>query len=212
MGQSADQLKRDIEDTRGDLGDTLDAIGDRLSPGRIMERRKNRLFNGLQSVRDRVMGTASETGSAVGQSVSDAAGGAVDTLKSTPDAVRQQAQGNPIAAGAVAFGAGVVLASVFPASEPEKRAADQLKDKAEPLKDELVQAGKEMAEHLKEPAREAAEQVKETATEGTESVTEAAKSAAGAATQTARDAADTVRSEATGGDATHSPFEAPRDL
>ena len=58
MGQDADQLKREIEDTRGELGGTLDAIGDRLSPGRMVERRKNRMMNGLHNVRDRVMGTA----------------------------------------------------------------------------------------------------------------------------------------------------------
>ena len=142
MGQSAEQLRREIEDTRGDLGETLDAIGDRLSPGRMMERRKNRMRSGLQTVRERVMGTVSDTGSAgavadTAGGVADAAGGAVSTLKETPDTVRQQTQGNPLAAGAIAIGVGVLLASVFPATEKERRAADQLMDKAEPLKDEL---------------------------------------------------------------------------
>ena len=41
MGQSADELRHDIEATRGQLGETLDAIGDRVSPGRMIERRKN---------------------------------------------------------------------------------------------------------------------------------------------------------------------------
>ena len=57
MGQSADELRRDIEETRYGLTDTLDAIGDRVSPGRVIERRKNRAVQGLQSVRDRVMGS-----------------------------------------------------------------------------------------------------------------------------------------------------------
>jgi hypothetical protein len=43
MGQSAEELRRDIERTREGLGETLDAIGDRVSPGRIMERKKNRV-------------------------------------------------------------------------------------------------------------------------------------------------------------------------
>jgi ElaB/YqjD/DUF883 family membrane-anchored ribosome-binding protein len=175
MGQSAEQLRREIEYTRGDLSDTLEAIGDRVSPGRMMERRKNRLVYGLQNARDRVMGTASDAGSAVG----DAAGGAVETLKQTPDTVRQQAQGNPLAAGAIAVGVGVLLASIFPASDKERRAADQLIDKAEPLKEELNEAGREMAEHLKEPAREAVDQVKDAASEATQAVTDTAKEAAG---------------------------------
>jgi hypothetical protein len=78
MGESADELRREIEYTRGGLGETLDAIGDRLSPGRMMERRKNRVMNGLQTVRDKVMGTATETGSTVSHAVGDAAGGVVD--------------------------------------------------------------------------------------------------------------------------------------
>lgn len=196
MGQSADELRREIKGTRGDLGETLDAIGDRLSPGRMVERRKNRVVYGLQSVRERVMGTASDTGQAIG----DTAGGAVDTIKGTPDTVRQQAQGNPLAAGAVAFGFGVLLASIFPASEKEKQAAEQLMDKAQPLKDELKSTGQEMAEHLKEPAREAMEQVKEAAAEGKQAVTDTTKDAADTTKQTARDAADTVRSEATSDD------------
>ena len=201
MGQSAAELRQEIEDTRDDLGETLDAIGDHVSPGRMIERRKNRLANGLHEVRTRVMGTASDTSAAIG----DSAGGAMDSIKGTPDAVRHQTQGNPLAAGAIAFGFGVLLASVFPASEREKQAAGQAMDKAEPLKEELKHTGEEVAEHLKEPAREAIEHVKESATEGQQAVAETAKEAAGATTQTAREAADTVRTEAAGdrSDQTH---------
>ena len=204
MGQSAEQLRREIEYTRGDLGETLDAIGDRLSPGRMMERRKNRMRSGLQSVRERVMGTVSDTGSVAGAvadtagGVADAAGGAVSTLKETPDTVRQQTQGNPLAAGAIAMGVGVLLATVFPATEKERRAADQLIDKAEPLTAELKQAGREIAEHMREPAREAVEQVKEAASEGTQAVTDTARQATDTASHDARQAMDSVREEATG--------------
>ena len=97
-------------------------------------------MNGLSSVRDRVMGTASSAGHAIG----DTAGGTVDTIKGTPDAVVQQTQGNPLVAGAVAFGVGVLMASVFPASAKEQEVADQLKDKAQPLADDLKQTGQEI--------------------------------------------------------------------
>jgi ElaB/YqjD/DUF883 family membrane-anchored ribosome-binding protein len=195
MGQSAEELRREIEDTRHDLGQTLDAIGDRVSPGRIVERRKNRVMNGLHSVRDRVMGTAADTGAAIGET----AGGAVDTLKATPDVVAGQTQGNPMAAGAVAFGVGVLLASIFPASAKEKQAAEELMDRVQPLTDELKQAGQEMAEHLKEPAREAVEQVKQVAAEGQQAVTDTVKEVADTSKQSAREATDAVRAEATDG-------------
>ena len=140
------------------------------------------------------MGSASE----VQSTVTEGTAGAVDTLKGAPEAFRGQTQGNPLAAGAVAFGVGVLLASVFPASEREKQAADQLMDKVEPLKEELTQTGREMAEHLKEPALEAVEHVKDTATEGKQAVTDTAKEAVDTAEETAREAADTVRAEASG--------------
>ena len=195
MGQNAEELRREIESTRNGLGQTLEAIGDRVSPGRIVERRKNRVVNGLHSVRGRVMGTATETGHAIGET----AGGAVDTLKSTPDAVVGQTQGNPVAAGAVAFGFGVLLASIFPASAKEKQAAEGLMDQAQPLTDGLKQAGQEMAERLKEPAREAVEQVKQVVAEGQQAVTDTVKEAADTSKQTAREATDAVRSETNSG-------------
>ena len=120
MGQSTEELRREIEYTREDLGQTLDAIGDRVSPGRIVERRKNRVVNGFASVRDRVMGTASDAGHSIG----DTAGGTVDTIKGAPDTVVQQTQGNPLVAGAVAFGVGVLMASVFPATAKEQQVAE----------------------------------------------------------------------------------------
>ena len=73
-------------------------------------------------------------------------------MKSSPEVVRQQTQGNPLMAGAIAFGVGVLTASVFKPTEIEKQAAGQLMDKAEPLTEELKETGQETVEHLKEPA------------------------------------------------------------
>ena len=193
MGQSAAELRREIETTRGELGETLDAIGDRVSPGRMIERRKDRMSEGVRLVRDRVMGTAEQAGHAAG----DVAGDAMDTVRSAPDAARRQTQGNPLAAGAVAFGVGVLLASVFPASDTEKRAAEELMDKAEPLKQGVIEAGKEVAEHMKEPTRDAMEHLKDTAVESKESVQDVAQGVVDETRQITREATDAVRTEAT---------------
>jgi hypothetical protein len=198
MGQSTEELRRDIAQTRGELGETLDAIGDRVSPGRMIERRKARASNTLRSVRDRVMGSASDTGQALaeaGHMIGDTATGAVDTLKSSPEVVRHQTQGNPLMAGAIAFGVGLLTASVFKPTDIEKQAAGQLMEKAEPLTQELKRMGQETVEHLKEPALVAIEQVKDTAADGAHSVAEATKHSAETNKLTALDAADTVRSE-----------------
>jgi ElaB/YqjD/DUF883 family membrane-anchored ribosome-binding protein len=171
MGQSTDELRRDIERTRGELGETMDAIGDRVSPSRIVERRRQRAVATLRSVRDRVMGTADE--------VSDDIAKAADKVGEVPSMLRRRTQGAPVMAGAVAFGVGFVVAAAFPATETERDVSEKLIDKAEPLKNELTSTTKEIAEHLREPARDAAEQVRDTAMDSAESVKETAASAAG---------------------------------
>jgi ElaB/YqjD/DUF883 family membrane-anchored ribosome-binding protein len=203
MGNSTDQVRREIEQTRSDLGETLDAIGDRVSPGRMIERRKNRFVSSVRAVRDRVMGTAAEAGRTLGdtgRAITDTAGDAVGSLRESPDALRHQAQGNPLAAGAVAFGFGVLAASILPPSQREKEATEQLMDTAgEPLREELEHAGQEMAEHLKEPAREALEEVRQTAVEGRDAITETVQRAAGEAQETVRNGADEIRTDLHGG-------------
>jgi len=172
MGQSTDELRRDIERTRGELGETMEAIGDRVSPGRMIERRKNRLSNSMRSVRDRVMGTAS--------SVGDEAAHLKDTVEEVPTMVRQRTEGSPLMAGTIAFGVGFLAAVAFPPTQMEREASEKLMAKVEPIKEELTETTKEMAEHLREPAMDAAREVKDTATEGAQSVKETVTDATGA--------------------------------
>jgi ElaB/YqjD/DUF883 family membrane-anchored ribosome-binding protein len=204
MGQSAEELRYEIADTRAELGQTLDAIGDRVSPGRVLERRKNRFVIGMRSAKERIMGTASDAGHAVsdrvqgvGEGISDTTGSAVDTVRNAPQAARQQTQGNPMMAGAVAFGVGFLVAAAFPPSRTEEQLAEQAMDKAEPIKQQLMESGQEVAEHLKESATGAVGQVKQTATEGAEQVAETAKDASQTTKEAVRDAAETTRQEAT---------------
>jgi len=123
-------------------------------------------------------------------------------VTSVPDTVRQQTQGSPLVAGAIAFGVGVLAASVVKPSEMEQQAAGQLRDKVEPLKDELKQTGQDMTEHMKQPLSDAADQVKEAAAEASHAV----KDAAGTSKEAVREAADTVRSEATDGGENRQPI------
>jgi len=107
----------------------------------------------------------SATGTA-GSHLSDAGAAIGDA----PTQVRTKTQGNPLAAGLIAFGAGLLVSSLIPASQKEREAADALKTAAEPLTTELTEAAKHVAEGLKEPAQEAMENVKATAADATEHV------------------------------------------
>jgi len=189
MGQNAEELKRDIAQTRYELGDTLDAIGDRVSPGRIIERKKNRVTESIRTVKDRVMGTVSDTGHAV----TDKVHGLGDATTGMPDTVKQQAQGSPVAAGAIAFGIGFLVAAAIPPSEKEKELSTQVMDKAEPLKEQLTEAGHDMVDHLKEPATQAASEVKAAATDAAHQVTDSASGAAHDVTDQAKTSAQTMK-------------------
>jgi ElaB/YqjD/DUF883 family membrane-anchored ribosome-binding protein len=170
MGQSTEELSRDIEQTRQNLSQGVDELADKVSPSRIVHRRTEAAKSRLGSLRDQVMGTAHDSGqtlSSAGQSVGDAASGAVDTIE-------QRAQGNPLAAGLVAFGAGMVLGSLVPATKAEadlsQRAVDTAKEHGQPLLDEAKSVGQDMGEQLKQTATDAVEEVKATAQESAQNV------------------------------------------
>ena len=85
------------------------------------------------------MGSAQESTSALSDSAQSAVSSATEAAQSAPEAVRKQAQGNPLAAGLIAFGAGLVVAALIPASEKEQQLAVAVKDKAQPLQQEVTE-------------------------------------------------------------------------
>ena len=196
MGQSADEVRREIEQTRAQMGYTIDEIGDRVSPRRIMERRTDRVRSTFRDVRENVMGTAeygasrvASVPSGVASGVSDVASSAADTISGAPAMAKRQTAGNPLAAGLIAFGGGVLLASLLPKTNAESQMANKLAPALEPVKEQAKAAGQQLSnelsssvseagEHVKERAAEAAEQVKEEASHATERVTDQARSAA----------------------------------
>jgi gas vesicle protein len=185
VGKSASEVRADIEDTRREMSDTIDAIADRTSPRRIVDRRRRAFADGWRSVRERVMGRAESTAVGAGDrarqlsdSARDTAGSVVDSARQVPDTVLSQTQGNPVAVGLVAFGAGLLAASLIPPSEPEQRLAGSLRDQAQPLQDELKAAGQQVAEDVKSTAQQGAEQVKQRASEAAGTVQEDVKSSA----------------------------------
>lgn len=181
MGKSASEVRADIEGTRRDMSETIDAIADRTSPPRMIRRRRRRMAAGVHSMRERVMGRAEDTYRSAGEQaggMAEQARGVADQARQAPGRVAEQAQGNPVAAGLIAFGGGLLLASLIPPSEPEQRLAGKLAEQTQPLQDELRQAGRQVAEDVKGTARESAEQVKQRASDAAGSVQEDARSSA----------------------------------
>jgi ElaB/YqjD/DUF883 family membrane-anchored ribosome-binding protein len=88
-----------------------------------------------------------------------------DRLSNAPQAMRRQTQGNPIALGLVAFGAGLLFGSVMPESRREQELARQAQPKLRHAVEEGKEVAGEVVADLRESAQQSAEELKETATE-----------------------------------------------
>jgi gas vesicle protein len=178
-------IRRQIEDTRRELSYDVDALNEKVNPARVVDRRVSAAKGRITNLKEKVMGSAHDTASstqgmasnaagsvqgaassAVG-TVQDAASSAVGAVQQAPDAVVRQTQGNPLAAGLIAFGVGWLVSSLLPASEKEKQLAQQAESAVREHKDALLepakQAAQEIGDQLKPAAQDAVESVKATA-------------------------------------------------
>lgn len=189
MTNNPDELRREIEDTRGRLSSDVNALTETVSPSNVARRQADKVADAASSVKDRVMGTADD----LRTSSSDAASTVGHAPGAAATKARSKTQGNPLAAGLIALGAGWLIGSMLPASEKEKQAAGTLKDKAQPLVDEAKSVAQDTAQELKEPAKQAAQSIKETATDAKDTVVQEGQSTAQDVKSQAQDSADTVR-------------------
>jgi ElaB/YqjD/DUF883 family membrane-anchored ribosome-binding protein len=211
MSNDPDQIRAEIAQTRGDLSSNISTLADEMRPSTMVHRQTDKMRSRAGRLKDRIMGSASDTTSGMQSSMSSTAdsakataqsalSSAEETVEHAPQLVREQTQGNPLAAGIVAFGVGMVVASLMPASEKEREAAAMVKEKTEPLVQEVTDTAKEMAGNLKEPAQQAAQSVKDTATEGAQQVRDQGKGAAIDVRDDAQEAAHTVRAGSSSGE------------
>jgi hypothetical protein len=177
MSENPDVIRADIEATRARLGTNVDAVADKVTPSHIVQRQTDRVKENVKDavfgVKEKVMGAADHTAGNVHSATGTAGahlGDAGAAIGDAPAQVKTRTQGNPLAAGLIAFGAGLLVSSLIPASQKEREAADALKTAAEPLTTELTEAAKHVAEGLKEPAQAAMDNVKATAADATEHV------------------------------------------
>jgi ElaB/YqjD/DUF883 family membrane-anchored ribosome-binding protein len=178
MGQSTEELSTQIAGTRESLASDLDALQDRVSPSAIVERRKEAARSKVRSVKDKVMGSGHHVASSAGSTGSDAVAGVKGTVGDAKDATDEAIEGSPLAAGLIAFGAGLVIAALIPASDAEQRASHKVVESAQPLVDEAKSVGQEVGDSLKDSAAVAAQQIKESAQHSAERLQDEGKSSA----------------------------------
>ncbi|WP_232665649.1 DUF3618 domain-containing protein [Pseudonocardia sp. TRM90224] len=130
-----ERIRGDIERTRSALSNDVDALAGKVTPSRVVKR-------WTDTAKDAVMGTAQTIGSA--------------------PAIREQARGNPLAAGLIAFGTGLLLSSLLPSTTRERQVAAAAGDKAGALAQPVAKAAGDVAAELREPAQQAVESVRST--------------------------------------------------
>ncbi len=173
-----EQIRADIESTRGELGRDVDALADKVSPPKIMERQKTRLRERFGGVKQRVMGVADDMGhsaSSMGHSAGSALSDAGDAVKNLPHKAKETTQGAPLVVGLVAAGLGFLAASLIPTSNAERRLGSNLREQAQPLVDKAKDTAQEVAQSLKEPAQDAMAQVKDAAASSAQTVKDEAQ-------------------------------------
>jgi hypothetical protein len=213
-----DEIRADIERTRATLSDDVDDLAESVKPKSVAQRQVDKVKDAAGSLKDRVMGSDEDdySGSTVGDkayaakdavadkayaardTMSEKASDAADAVRGAPTTLKRKAQGNPLAAGVIAFGLGMLVSSLIPSSERERQAVSQLQENLEPVKEKATEVARDMGEGLKPAAQEAAESVKTTAQEGVESVKQEGQSAAQDVKGQAQDSKETVRQRRSG--------------
>ena len=170
-------MTAEIAGTRRELTRDVDELYDKVAPSRVIERRKASMRGRVTSMKERVMGTAergAHSAATTGHSAVSAVSAASDTATGAVHAVESRTQGAPLAAGLIAFGAGMVVSALVPASEAETQAAED-----HGLVDEAKAVGQQVGDSLKESAAGAADELKASVQDSARTLQEEGRTSAG---------------------------------
>ena len=159
MGQDPDTIRREIEQTRERMGETVDALGYKAD---VPSRTKEAVTGRVTSVKEAITGKASD--------LNEATPGAQDVKRAARKGAGI-AQENPLglAVGSIAVGflAGMLIPATRVENEKIGPMADQLSDLARETGQEALERAQTVASEVagtaKEAAQDAVGQVKETA-------------------------------------------------
>ncbi|SCE16300.1 DUF3618 domain-containing protein [Streptomyces sp. OspMP-M43] len=188
MGTQPDELKSDVENTRARLAHNVDRLADKAAPGKVARRKAEATQRRITRVKERVMGAASDTTASGKHGITDAAEQAGDaarhtadqvgqTVRQAPDRVTRQTQGSPMAAGIIAFGAGMLAAALLPTTSAEERVGAQLREYSDELLEPVKQTAQDVKKEMRGPATEAVEAVKSTAQDAAQTTRQKAQDA-----------------------------------
>src|SRR6185369_6312536 len=150
MGQDPDLIRKDIEETRERMGETVDALGYKTD---VKSRAKESVTGKVDSVKEKLVGAK--------DSALDATPSTGDVKSGARQAVGV-AQENPLGLAVGAVAVGFLAGMLIPSTRVED---EKLGPMADQVKDQVKQTGQEALEHGKAVASEAAAAAKDTAQE-----------------------------------------------
>jgi ElaB/YqjD/DUF883 family membrane-anchored ribosome-binding protein len=164
MGQDPAAIRKEIEQTREHMGETVDALGYKAD---VPARAKESISDKVDALRSKVTG--------VGSQVSDAAPEAGEVKQGAKQAVgvvQENPLGLAVGAAAVGFLAGMLLPHTRIEDERVGPMSDQLKEQARQTGEEALEHGKAIAQETAETAgtkaQEAAAEIKHKAQASTQ--------------------------------------------
>jgi ElaB/YqjD/DUF883 family membrane-anchored ribosome-binding protein len=170
MGQDPDAIRQDIEQTRAEMSETVEAVGYKADvPSRAKDKVSETVDNVKAKVGDTatrakeaVVGTASRAGDAMSETTSrvgDATpsrGEVTQQTRRVAGMARENPLGLAIGAVAVGFLAGLAVPSTRVEDERLGPVADQVKDKVKETGQEAMDRGRQVAQEVASTAAETA--------------------------------------------------------
>jgi hypothetical protein len=149
VGQEPDRIRAEIEQTRAEMSETVDALGYKAD---VKTRTKERIVG----VKDKVVGGAPDT----------------DEVKAKARRGASVAQENPLGLAIGAVAVGFVAGMLIPATRVEDEKLGQASDS---VIEKVKETGQEALEHGKQVAQDAAQTAKESGQEHAQQVKESAQ-------------------------------------
>jgi hypothetical protein len=178
MGQDPDAIRQDIEQTRAEMSETVEAIGYKAD---VPSRAKDAVSDKVENVKSKVSDTANRAKEAVTGTASRVGDATPSTgeVKQKTRQVAGMAKENPlglaIGAAALGFLAGLAVPSTRVEDEKLGPMADQVKDKVKETGQEALDRGKQVAQEV---ASTAADTAKSSAQEHGQGLADSAKQSA----------------------------------
>ena len=179
MGEEPDRIREQIEQTRAEMGETVDALGYKTDV-------KARAKDSIQDKKESVMGVAHSAkdrlvgaGQTVGDKTPDS-----DQVKHQARRAKSVAQENPLGLAVGALAVGFLAGMLVPATRVEDEKLGQVSDD---VVDRIKETGQEALERGKQVAQDAAQTAKESGQEHAEELK-------GSAQEHAQETASSARS------------------